>query len=37
MLKRYDEALDYINRAYELNENNELLDELIDEINNLSD
>ena len=36
-LGNYDEALRYINKARELNENNELLDELIEDINNLSD
>lgn len=36
-LGNYDEALYYINKARELNENDELLDELIEDINNLSD
>ncbi len=35
-LGNYDEVLGYINNAYELDENNELLDELIEEINKLS-
>ena len=34
---KYDEALLYINKAYELNENNELLNELIEVINNTSE